>query len=106
MPAMVMERRIIVLLMLVSSSAKDERVGTCGAVGLPLQAEVQPFSVAHSQQRIMIWFMPIFFTGIMLNYPAGLLLYIFTNNVLTVAQTYALKKWLQRAPPPTPEKRK
>ena len=56
MPAMVMERRIIVLLMLVSSSAKDERVGTCGAVGLPLQAEVQPFSVAHSQQRIMIWY--------------------------------------------------
>jgi len=67
---------------------------------------LQPMAMDAAQQRIMIWFMPIFFTGIMLNYPAGLLLYIFTNNVLTVAQTYALKKWLQRAPPPTPEKRK
>jgi YidC/Oxa1 family membrane protein insertase len=60
-----------------------------------------------AQQRIMVWFMPIFFTGIMLNYPAGLLLYIFTNNVLTVAQTYSLKKWLARVPPAaTAEKRK
>jgi YidC/Oxa1 family membrane protein insertase len=59
---------------------------------------LQPMAMDAAQQRIMIWFMPIFFTGIMLNYPAGLLLYIFTNNVLTVAQTYALKKWLQRAP--------
>jgi YidC/Oxa1 family membrane protein insertase len=59
---------------------------------------LQPMAMDAAQQRIMIWFMPIFFTGIMLNYPAGLLLYIFTNNVLTVAQTYTLKKWLQRAP--------
>ncbi len=67
---------------------------------------LQPMAMDAAQQRIMIWFMPIFFTGIMLNYPAGLLLYIFTNNVLTVAQTYALKKWLQKVPPPPPEKRK
>jgi YidC/Oxa1 family membrane protein insertase len=61
---------------------------------------LQPMAMDASQQRIMVWFMPIFFTGIMLNYPAGLLLYIFTNNVLTVAQTYSLKKWLQRSPAP------
>jgi YidC/Oxa1 family membrane protein insertase len=67
---------------------------------------LQPMAMDAAQQRIMIWFMPIFFTGIMLNYPAGLLLYIFTNNVLTVAQTYSLKKWLQRVPPAPPEKRK
>jgi YidC/Oxa1 family membrane protein insertase len=63
---------------------------------------LQPMAMDAAQQRIMVWFMPIFFTGIMLNYPAGLLLYIFTNNVLTVAQTYSLKRWLQRPP----EKRK
>lgn len=68
---------------------------------------LQPMAMDAAQQRIMVWFMPIFFTGIMLNYPAGLLLYIFTNNVLTVAQTYSLKRWLQRSPPPSPpEKRK
>jgi YidC/Oxa1 family membrane protein insertase len=64
---------------------------------------LQPMAMDAAQQRIMIWFMPIFFTGIMLNYPAGLLLYIFTNNVLTVAQTYTLKKWLLK---PLPEKAK
>jgi YidC/Oxa1 family membrane protein insertase len=58
---------------------------------------LQPMAMDAAQQRIMVWFMPIFFTGIMLNYPAGLLLYIFTNNVLTVAQTYSLKKWLGRS---------
>jgi YidC/Oxa1 family membrane protein insertase len=67
---------------------------------------LQPMAMDAAQQRIMVWFMPIFFTGIMLNYPAGLLLYIFTNNVLTVAQTYSLKKWLQRPLGATPEKRK
>jgi YidC/Oxa1 family membrane protein insertase len=61
---------------------------------------LQPMAMDAAQQRIMVWFMPIFFTGIMLTYPAGLLLYIFTNNVLTVAQTYSLKKWLQKAPAP------
>jgi YidC/Oxa1 family membrane protein insertase len=68
---------------------------------------LQPMAMDAAQQRIMVWFMPIFFTGIMLNYPAGLLLYIFTNNVLTVAQTYSLKKWLASDPAaPRPEKRK
>jgi YidC/Oxa1 family membrane protein insertase len=64
---------------------------------------LQPMAMDAAQQRIMVWFMPLFFTGIMLNYPAGLLLYIFTNNVLTVAQTYTLKRWVQRQ---TPEKAK
>jgi len=43
-----------------------------------------------------VWFMPIFFTVIMLNYPAGLLLYIFTNNILTVAQQAVLRRLVQR----------
>ncbi|HMK71691.1 MAG TPA: membrane protein insertase YidC [Myxococcaceae bacterium] len=63
---------------------------------------LQPMAMDAAQQRIMVWFMPIFFTVIMLNYPAGLLLYIFTNNVLTVAQTYVLRRWLQRKAPVKP----
>lgn len=49
-----------------------------------------------SQARIMNWFMPIVFTAFLLNYPMGLTLYIFTNNVISVAQTYGIRKWLQR----------
>jgi YidC/Oxa1 family membrane protein insertase len=37
-----------------------------------------------------------FFTVIMLNYPAGLALYIFTNNLLSIAQQFLLRRWLGR----------
>jgi YidC/Oxa1 family membrane protein insertase len=40
--------------------------------------------------------MPVFFTAIMMNYPAGLALYIFTNNLLSIAQQYGLRKYLAR----------
>jgi len=40
--------------------------------------------------------MPVFFTAIMMNYPAGLALYIFTNNLLSIAQQFGLRRWLQR----------
>jgi YidC/Oxa1 family membrane protein insertase len=46
----------------------------------------------------MVWFMPILFTVIMLNYPAGLLLYIFTNNILTVAQQAILRRMVGSTP--------
>jgi YidC/Oxa1 family membrane protein insertase len=59
-------------------------------------ALLQPPALDAAQQRMMVWFMPIFFTAIMLNYPAGLLLYIFTNNLLTVGQQYVLKRLLAR----------
>jgi membrane protein insertase Oxa1/YidC/SpoIIIJ len=36
----------------------------------------------------------------MLNYPAGLLLYIFTNNILTVAQQAVLRRMVGSAPTP------
>lgn len=48
------------------------------------------------QQKIMTWFMPIFFSLLMLAYPAGLTLYIFTNNVLSIFQQYGIRKWLER----------
>ena len=34
-----------------------------------------------------------------MNYPAGLALYIFTNNLLSIGQQYALRKWLARNKP-------
>jgi YidC/Oxa1 family membrane protein insertase len=49
-----------------------------------------------AQARIMIWVMPVIFTLTLLQYPAGLSLYIFTNNVLSIAQQYGLRKWLDK----------
>ena len=78
-----------------------------------ITSRLQPPAIDPAQQRMMVWFMPIFFTAILLNYPAGLLLYIFTNNILTVLQQAVLKRMMARggdsaAPPlkPALEKRK
>lgn len=49
-----------------------------------------------TQAKVMTFVMPIFFGAVMLNYPLGLNLYIFTNNVLTVAQQYGLRKYLEK----------
>ncbi|MBX7099234.1 MAG: membrane protein insertase YidC [Myxococcaceae bacterium] len=56
----------------------------------------QPQMMDAAQAKIMTWFMPIFFTAIMMNYPAGLALYIFTNNLLSIAQQQLLKRYLAR----------
>jgi len=61
-----------------------------------ITSRLQPPALDPAQQRMMVWFMPIFFTVIMLNYPAGLLLYIFTNNILTVIQQAVLRRMVQR----------
>jgi YidC/Oxa1 family membrane protein insertase len=60
---------------------------------------LQPQMMDKSQAFLMTWVMPVFFTAIMMNYPAGLALYIFTNNLLSIAQQYALRKWLARKNP-------
>lgn len=58
---------------------------------------LQPQMMTDPSQAFLItWVMPIFFTVIMLNYPAGLALYIFTNNLLSIGQQFALRKWLER----------
>jgi YidC/Oxa1 family membrane protein insertase len=65
-----------------------------------ITSRLQPPALDAAQQRMMVWFMPIFFTVIMLNYPAGLLLYIFTNNILTVAQQAVLRRMVGTTPTP------
>ncbi len=65
-------------------------------VTMIITQRLQPQMVDKSQAVIMTWVMPVFFTFIMLNYPMGLALYIFTNNLLTIAQTYGLRRWLEK----------
>lgn len=49
-----------------------------------------------TQAKVMTFVMPVFFGAVMLAYPLGLNLYIFTNNVLTVAQQYGLRRFLEK----------
>jgi YidC/Oxa1 family membrane protein insertase len=41
---------------------------------------------------MLLYFMPAFFTFIMLKLPAGLTLYILVNNLLSIAQ----QQWIMR----------
>ncbi len=69
---------------------------------------LQPQMMDATQAKVMTYVMPVFFTAIILNYPAGLSLYIFTNNILTIGQQYGLKKYIEQkggAPPPREKKR-
>jgi YidC/Oxa1 family membrane protein insertase len=54
-------------------------------VGMFLQQKLTPTAMDSSQAKVMLYFMPIFFTLIMLSLPAGLTLYIFVNTVLSIA---------------------
>jgi YidC/Oxa1 family membrane protein insertase len=61
-----------------------------------LTQRAQPQMMDPIQAKMMTYVMPTIFTFAMLNYPMGLSLYIFTNNILTTLQQYGLKKYLAR----------
>jgi YidC/Oxa1 family membrane protein insertase len=69
--------------------------------------KLQPQMMDPAQAKMFLYFMPIFFTVIMLQYPAGLSLYIFTNNLLSIAQQFALRRYMKArglAAPDPPKK--
>lgn len=57
-----------------------------------LTQKMQPMQMDATQQKVMLYFMPIFFTFIMFQLPAGLTLYIFTNNILSIGQQLWMRK--------------
>ena len=72
-------------------------------VTMIITQRLQPQMMDQSQAFMMTWIMPVFFTAMMMNYPAGLALYIFTNNLLSIVQQYLLRKYLaSKSPPPAP----
>ena len=40
----------------------------------------------------MMWFMPLAFSVMFFFFPAGLVLYWLTNNILSIAQQYVINK--------------
>jgi YidC/Oxa1 family membrane protein insertase len=57
-----------------------------------------PAPMSNPSQRTMGFAMSGFFALLMFTYPAGLTLYIFTNNLLSIAQ----QMYIRRALPITP----
>lgn len=60
-------------------------------VSMLVQQWMTPSAADPAQQRIMM-IMPIVFTFMFINFPAGLTLYWLVNNVLTIAQQYAIMR--------------
>jgi YidC/Oxa1 family membrane protein insertase len=62
-----------------------------------LMQKLSPQPADNAQAKMLLYFMPAFFTFIMLRLPSGLTLYILVNNLLSIAQ----QQWLMRrqAPP-------
>lgn len=74
-------------------------------VTMIITQRLQPQMMDKQQAFIFTWIMPVFFTGLMMNYPCGLSLYIFTNNLLSIIQQFLLRKYLEKkgiAAPRTP----
>jgi len=59
---------------------------------------ISPQPADNAQAKMMLYFMPIFFTVLMLFVPGGLTLYIFVNNVLSIGQQQYMMK--RQAPVP------
>ncbi len=61
--------------------------------------KVSPQPADNAQAKMMLYFMPGFFTLLMLFVPGGLTLYIFVNNVLSIAQQQIMMKRQTAAAP-------
>jgi YidC/Oxa1 family membrane protein insertase len=57
-----------------------------------VQQKIQPAQMDATQQKIMMWMMPVMFTGFMLFLPSALVVYIFCNSLLTIAQQWYIKR--------------
>jgi len=57
-----------------------------------LMQKLSPQPADSTQAKMLLWFMPGFFTFIMIQLPAGLALYSLVNNVLSIVQQQILMK--------------
>lgn len=69
-----------------------------GVTSLIMQ-KLSPQPADSTQAKMMLYFFPIFFTVMMLFVPAGLTLYIFVNNLLSIVQQQWVNKLIERGAP-------
>ena len=79
-------------------------VGISDVSGLALMMGItmfvqQKMTVTDPRQKAMVWMMPVMMTMIFNNLPAGLNLYYFVFNLLSIAQQMWLKKHQGNEPP-------
>ena len=76
-------------------------------------------SSAEGSQKLMMYALPVVFTPIVINFPAGLVVYWITTNLWTMGQQWVVKQVIPppdhgtveeqaaaKPPPPPPRKKK
>ena len=83
-------------------TAKDPYYVLPVAMGITmvLTQILTPTPMSNPQQKYMGYAMSVFFSFLMLNLPSGLTLYIFVNNVLSIAQQMYLRRAMRPPGPP------
>ena len=61
-------------------------------ISMFLQQLLTPTTMDEGQAKMMKYMMPLMFTGFMLFLPSGLVLYIFVNTLLSLAQQYLIHR--------------
>jgi YidC/Oxa1 family membrane protein insertase len=61
-----------------------------------IQQRMAPSTGDSATMKMMQYGMPILFTGMMLFLPAGLVLYIFVNTILSILQQWLIKKGMEK----------
>ena len=64
-----------------------------------IMQKVSPQPADNSQAKMMLYFMPGFFTVMMLFVPSGLTLYIFVNNLFSIVQQQFVNKVVMKEAP-------
>ncbi len=62
---------------------------------LLLQQRLNPPAPDPMQQKIMM-FLPVIFTFVFLNFPAGLVLYWITNNTVSILQQWFITRQVEK----------
>ena len=58
-----------------------------------IQQKITPTTMDPTQAKIML-VLPVFMTFLFVNFPAGLVLYWLSNNILSIAQQWMINKQL------------
>jgi len=67
-------------------------------VSMWLQQKMSPPAGDPRQAQMMLWMMPILFTFMFWNFPSGLVLYWFVNNLLQIGQQWWINRQNQKRP--------
>ncbi|RMH37206.1 MAG: membrane protein insertase YidC [Nitrospirae bacterium] len=70
-------------------------------ISMVVQQKIMPTTMDPTQAKMMM-ILPVFLTFIFITFPAGLVLYWLTNNVLTILQQFITDRFLLQRPAPTP----